>query len=437
MKKKLIITIFLTLIALASSAKLYIPLVKSVPPTTSNGGQSRVGVRTGSYAPLAYIENEVLYIEYPVSIASSVIITNDSTDIVVLNNNYDVESNSIQIDLNSFFRFQNNYNLSVHAYGTWWVGYLDYYDYLSSTQGSESLYQNVISTMVNQTGKDRNYGFFGIAGNAATGWNYAVSGILYGENGGSGIYGSSKYDEGFISKDCYAGLFHGDLKTTDVVYATAYNTLADSRLNKDMEQILSGSLDKLMQINVYKYDLEQFSLDNGNGTSLDYFNNESELLDKKHFGLSGQEIKDIYPSLVSQSQDGHLSINYNEMIPIMIQSIQELKKELDETRAELNTLKSTSNVVSRATSQESVLQQNEPNPFRDKCIVKCYIPQFANTAFVDLYDLNGHQIQSRIITERGNVEVSIEGKGLPEGTYLYSLIVNGELIDTRRMIHLY
>ena len=125
------------------------------------------------------------------------------------------------------------------------------------------------------------------------------------------------------------------------------------------------------------------------------------------------------------------------MIPIMIQSIQELKKELDETRAELNTLKSTSNVVSRATSQESVLQQNEPNPFRDNCIVKCYIPQFANTAFVDLYDLNGHQIQSRIITERGNVEVSIEGKGLPEGTYLYSLIVNGELIDTRRMIHLY
>lgn len=437
MRKKLIITISFTLIALVSSAKLYIPLVKSVPPSTGNGGESRIGIRTGSYAPLAYIEDETLYIDYPASVASSVIITNDSTDVVVLNKNFNVESNRVQIELNSFIRFQNNYNISVNAFGTWWVGYLDYSDYLSSKQGAESLYQNVISTMVNQTGKERNYGFFGIAGNASTGWNYAVSGILFGENGGSGIYGSSKYDEGFNSKDSYAGLFHGDLKTTDVVYASAYNTLADTRLNKDMENIISGCLDKLMQINVYKYNLKQFNLDNGEGTSLGYFNNESKLLDKIHYGLSGQEIKEIYPNLVTQSQDGYLSVNYNEMIPIMIQSIQELKKELDETRAELNTLKSTSNVVSRATSQESVLQQNEPNPFRDKCIVKCYIPQFANTAFVDLYDLNGHQIQSRIITERGNVEVSIEGKGLPEGTYLYSLIVNGELIDTRRMIHLY
>ena len=191
-----------------------------------------------------------------------------------------------------------------------------------------------------------------------------------------------------------------------------------------------------MQISVYKYNLEQFSLDNGDGSSLSYFNNESGVLNKAHFGLSGQEIKDIYPNLVTQNQDGYLSVNYNEMIPILIQSIQELKKELDDTKAELNSLKSTSNVASHAKIQESALQQNAPNPFRDKCIVKCYIPQYANSAFLDIYDLNGHQIQSKIITERGNVEVSIEGTGLPEGTYLYSLIVNGELIGTKRMIHL-
>ena len=437
MRKKLIITISLALIALASSAKLYIPLVKSVPPSTSNGGQSRVGILTGSYSPLAYIDDKILYIEYPASTASSVIITNDSTNVVVLNNNYDVESSRIQINLNSFFIFQNNYNLSIHAYGTWWVGYLDYNDYYwSSTQSHESLIQNVISNVPLQTKQERNYGFFGIAGNANTGWNYAVSGILYGDNGGSGIYGSSKYDEGFNSKDSYAGLFHGDLKTTDVVYASAYNTLADSRLNKDMEKIISGCLDKLMQINVYKYNLKQFNLDSGEGTSIGYFNNESELLNKIHYGLSGQEIKDIYPSLVSQSQDGYYSVNYNEMIPILVQSIQELKKELDDTRDELNSLKSTSNVATRPTAQVSLLQQNTPNPFREECTIKCYIPQYANSAFLRLYDLNGHQIQSISITERGNVEVVIEGAGIAEGTYLYSLYLDGELIDTKRLIHL-
>ena len=437
MRKKVIITLICTFIALVSSAKLYIPLVKSVPPSTGNSGQSRAGIMTGSYSPLAYIEDQILFIEYPVSTVSSVIITNDSTDLVVLNNNYDVKSDLVQIDINSFIRVGTNYNISINAYGTWWVGYLDYYDYYwSSTQGNGS-HSHIDPNVPIQANQERNYGFFGIAGYAYTGWNYAVSGVLYGGNGGSGIYGSSQYDEGFNSKDSYAGLFHGDLKTTDVVYASAYNTLADSRLNKDMEQILSGSLDKLMQISVYKYNLEQFSFDNGDGSSLSYFNNESGVLNKTHYGLSGQEIKDIYPSLVTQSQDGYLSVNYNEMIPILIQSIQELKKELDDTKAELNTLKSTSHIASHAKLQESALQQNVPNPFRDKCIVKCYIPQDANSAFLDIYDLNGHQIQSGIITERGNVEVCIEGTGLPEGTYLYSLIVNGELIDTRRMIHLY
>lgn len=437
MKKKLIITIFLTLIALASSAKLYIPLVKSVPPSTGNGGQSRAGIMTGSYSPLAFIDDQILYIEYPAKTVSSVIITNDSTDMVVLNKNYDVESNLIQIDINSFIGFQNNYNISINAFGTWWVGYLDYNDYYwSSTESHESLVQNVISNFPIQAKQERNYGFFGIAGNANTGWNYAVSGILYGDNGGSGIYGSSRYDEGFNSKDSYAGLFHGDLKTTDVVYASAYNTLADSRLNKDMEQILSGSLDKLMQISVYQYNLEQFSLDSGEGTSIGYFNNESELLNKIHYGLSGQEIKDIYPSLVSQSHDGYYSVNYNEMIPILIQSIQELKKELDDTKDELNSLKSTSHVATQPTVQVSLLQQNIPNPFRDECTIKCCIPEYASSAYLRLYDLNGHLIQSLSITDRGNVEIVIEGTGIAKGTYLYSLYIDGELIDTRRLIHL-
>jgi hypothetical protein len=59
-----------------------------------------------------------------------------------------------------------------------------------------------------------------------------------------------------------------------------------------------------------------------------------ELSSKSHYGLSAQELQTIYPDLVTEEQDGYLAVNYVELIPILIQSIQDLKRELDELRNE-------------------------------------------------------------------------------------------------------
>ena len=94
------------LIALQSGAKVYIPLVKSVPPSTGSSGNARVGIRTGMYAPLAYFEEDVLFIQYPVRTATSVVITNDSTDVVVFSAQYDTELSDIKIDFSTLVMFQ-------------------------------------------------------------------------------------------------------------------------------------------------------------------------------------------------------------------------------------------------------------------------------------------------------------------------------------------
>lgn len=38
----------------------------------------------------------------------------------------------------------------------------------------------------------------------------------------------------------------------------------------------------------------------------------------------------VYPDLVLEGQDGYLSVNYLEIVPLVIHSIQELKQKLDE-----------------------------------------------------------------------------------------------------------
>lgn len=421
--RKIVLSLIIVLFAQTSNSKIYIPLVKSVPPSTNNGGDARVGERSSSHVPMAYFEEDTLYIQYPLKTVTSVIITNDSTDAEVLRVNHMMETTGITVPIGSL-PMNKQYNLSVNAYGIWWVGY---FEYMPSTINQR--YQRYISAIVDNPNSERNYGIYLDVGNAASGWNYGVSGILSGQNGGTGIYGSSQSDEGFNTGGRFAGLFHGDLKTTDAVYASVYNTLADSRLHMNSSQVEKGSLEKLMQMSVFKYGLKQFNVDNGDGTtSLGYYNDDSGILEKEHFGLSGQEIKEIYPNLVSENQEGYLSVNYMEIVPLLIQSIQELKQELD-------AIKTVGKVQERESFHNAVLFQNAPNPFSSQSIVKCIIPEDVKYASLYLYDYNGRQIKSRIITERGNVQIAIDGNELTPGIYLYSLITDGEMIDTKRMVY--
>jgi hypothetical protein len=426
-KRTLLLSIAL-FVTVAMSAKVYIPLVKSVPPGTAGGGSARVGERTSSYAPLAYYEEDTIHIQFPYQTATSVIITNDSTDLVVLSESCPDETTILMVPINELTLYKS-YNLSINAYGTWWVGY---FEYIPSTP--KQAVQKYFSVVVDNPNSERNYGVYSVAGNATPGLNFGVSGVLSGSNGGTGIYGSSQYDEGFNTSGRYAGLFHGDLKTTDAVYASAYNTLADSRLNKETEQ-LNECLDDLMQVNVFRYSLKQFEV-NGveESRTVGYYSDDSGILKKEHYGLSGQEIMEIYPNLVSINQDGYLSINYVEMIPLLIQSIQELKAELDKTNAQLDALKSSTNVPGRVADNTAVLYQNTPNPFSERSVVRCSIPQDVNNALFCIYDYNGRQIQSRSISERGDVRIVVDGNSLVAGIYLYSLIIDGNLVDTKRMV---
>ena len=53
---------------------------------------------------------------------------------------------------------------------------------------------------------------------------------------------------------------------------------------------------------------------------------------RRHFGVDARELQKVYPDLVLEAPDGYLSVNYLEMVPLVIRSIQELKEEIDELK---------------------------------------------------------------------------------------------------------
>jgi hypothetical protein len=67
------------------------------------------------------------------------------------------------------------------------------------------------------------------------------------------------------------------------------------------------------------------------------FNWKEKLNGKHDIGFIAQEVREIVPELVSEieglnGEDSHLAVDYTKVVPILVESIKELKKELDGIR---------------------------------------------------------------------------------------------------------
>ena len=155
------------------------------------------------------------------------------------------------------------------------------------------------------------------------------------------------------------------------------------------------------------------------------------------------QLQQIYPDLVYENQQGDLCINYIEMIPLLVESIKELKAEI--TTLQRGNTGGGAVVMTRAAYSDTdiekstaitipMLKQNSPNPFTENTVIEYTLPESIQNANIYIYDMNGKQIEQIALTERGESSVTVNGGELSAGMYLYSLIADGLVIDTKRMI---
>jgi len=80
-----------------------------------------------------------------------------------------------------------------------------------------------------------------------------------------------------------------------------------------------------------------------------------------------------------------------------------------------------------------VLTQNAPNPFTHQTVIKYFLPNDAKDAYICIFDMHGKMVE-KISAAPGQNSVTIQGSTLKAGMYLYSLIIDGQEVDTKRMI---
>lgn len=248
--------------------------------------------------------------------------------------------------------------------------------------------------------------------------------------------------------------------------SSLWSVVSDERLKKDIIP-LESSLDLLRQVEFYEYEYNGLATTPTDG--------------KKYFGVMAQQVGEILPSTITPYQQkmypddvkptNLLKFNPNDLFYTGLNAIKELAVRTDELEdaqqqnevledrvealenqmtALLDALQGdTSPVVpeqqhelnTQKTQQDlhigtAQLFQNAPNPLHDATKIRYYLPENTVSASIAIQDLTGKTLQQFPLNGSGEGEITFNAQqnGLISGTYLYTLEVNGQVINSKKMI---
>lgn len=292
-------------------------------------------------------------------------------------------------------------------------------------------------------GGQDNIGSFNTAGTGvggATVNNIGVVGIASVSGGGTATNTYGVYGEGAT----FGGYFVGGITSGPAF------TFSDQKLKENVVTIKSG-LELLKKLNPVTYDHKTAEFP------------ELYLREGKQYGFIAQEVAAVIPELVTEthkpefkddkgnviSKGGdYVAVNYDGLIPVLTKSIQEQQSEIEVLKSEIETLKSilTGNSVAPANNPTTtsvelsdiktiVLDQNTPNPFAEQTTITYTLTDVVSKAQILFYNAEGKLINTvDLEAKAGKGSVHVFANDLSNGLYTYTLVADGKIIDTKRML---
>jgi len=215
-----------------------------------------------------------------------------------------------------------------------------------------------------------------------------------------------------------------------------WSSISDKKAKKDVNLYNKG-LKELLEIEPvsYKY-------------SVDFIKDNNET----YVGVIAQDLQKVVPSMVkdydyndinAKTHTGYLSVDPNEFTYILINSVKEQQELIKTLQSQVNDLSKIVTDMQSNSSNTSLLidgtnkaqlAQNTPNPLKNTTKIEYYIPNESKSANISIFDLNGKLIKSENITSNGLGNINLKVQDVSSGLYTYSLIVDGQTIDTKKMI---
>ena len=105
-------------------------------------------------------------------------------------------------------------------------------------------------------------------------------------------------------------LINNDLIVTGSIYNTS-----DQRLKDNIKEITEEDIENLFTLNPIHFKYKKNPI-------------------KTHYGFLAQDVEKVFSQLVENNNDGYKTVNYQELIPLMLAKMKHMQNQIDELKNE-------------------------------------------------------------------------------------------------------
>lgn len=139
------------------------------------------------------------------------------------------------------------------------------------------------------------------------------------------------------------------------------------------------------------------------------------------------------------AEEDYYYINSTMIQLTLVNAMQEQQELIDAQNERIAQLEEAILNLANGTTTQSAeirdarLGQNVPNPFTEATVINYAVPSKAQTAVMQVFDMNG-QLLKTVNVANGNGQLTINAGELGAGTYSYNLVVDGKVVDSKKMV---
>lgn len=161
---------------------------------------------------------------------------------------------------------------------------------------------------------------------------------------------------------------------------------------------------------------------------------EAEEASRKRIGFLAQDVEKVLPELVKTDEDGVKSIDYIGFIPLLVESINEMRLTIQEQQNEIEMLQSLLSVETKSTLRST--STGNPDMVegaklynRAGASVSYTLPSTFSNAYLQVFDISGRVVKKITLTIANDI-VDINPSEIGYETFVYALYVDGQKADT-------
>ena len=223
------------------------------------------------------------------------------------------------------------------------------------------------------------------------------------------------------------------------VYGNGNLLTSDRRLKENFRDI-EKPLEKLLQVKGLKFD---FIKQQNDSLLNEKQKQKQEKMRKDRLGFVAQDLEKLFPEAIKYDEDDDLYyVEYNAIIPVIVEAMKEQQAQIEELKSELNNCCEANLKVGTINNSEDLnlssiqakLYQNTPNPFGVQTNIRFEIPETVQSAQLYICNMTGTLLKTISLNQKGEGNVAINANEFTAGMYLYSLVCDGKIVDTKQML---